>query len=204
MAGTSLVYRTKEEDILIDPFKVPEHWPRMFALDIGDEASVCWAAHDTEEDVLYIYADYRQKRSDIAVHASAIQERGSWIPGVFSPRARGRDAEAGDRVVSRLQKLTLDIVLVDEVGEEGVEETRARFETKRLRVFSNLRDWLTQYRGYYRDDKGKIIEEQDGLMKATQNIVYNAHLALDKGYQTTEKPEDLEYGYEDCDTTTGY
>src|SRR5581483_12522804 len=83
------VYSAAEKDIIIPPFKpddpfyLPKHWPRVWALDIdGAKASCIWAAYEKEGDTLYIYAECVVGRAELSLIAETIRKRGSWIPGL--------------------------------------------------------------------------------------------------------------------------
>jgi hypothetical protein len=41
----------------------------------------------------------------------------------------------------------------------------------RLKVFSSLRNWLNEFRLYRRDEKGKVVKDNDHLMDATRYLV---------------------------------
>ena len=43
--------------------------------------------------------------------------------------------------------------------------------TGRLKVFKSLTNWLSEYRIYRRDDKGKIVKQNDHAMDATRYLV---------------------------------
>src|SRR5690606_33064449 len=94
--GSGCVYPVNVEDILIDPIRIPDSWPRMFALDVGwNRTAVLWAALDPVTDTLYFYDEHYLGQEIPAVHAYAIKSRGEWIQGVFDPAARGRSPNDG-------------------------------------------------------------------------------------------------------------
>ena len=68
--------------LITDPVMLEEHWPRICGIDFGfDHPTACvWLAHDTEEDVLYVYDCYRQAKASPAVHSAIIKTRPSFIP----------------------------------------------------------------------------------------------------------------------------
>jgi hypothetical protein len=41
----------------------------------------------------------------------------------------------------------------------------------RLFVFSSLQNWLSEFRIYRRDEKGKIVKQNDHLMDATRYLI---------------------------------
>ncbi len=55
--GAGAIYPVDEGDLLIDPFKLPDHWPRAYALDPGWRKTAClWGAWDEDADV-YVKCD---------------------------------------------------------------------------------------------------------------------------------------------------
>ena len=51
--------------------------------------------------------------------------------------------------------------------EAGVMEMLNRMQTGRLKVFSNLGEWLEEFRMYHRKD-GRIVKLRDDLLSATR------------------------------------
>lgn len=161
------VYATPEPDIVIPTCKVPEAWPRIWALDIdGAKASALWAAHDRESDVLWVYGEFVAQRHELALVADAIRTRGGWIPGLFDHMDRGRDKIEGARIIDALLDLRLDVFTVHCPAEAAVPEVTRRLTTKRIKVFDTCPLWLAQYRAYRRNKDGNIVDESDGLMRA--------------------------------------
>ena len=49
----------------------------------------------------------------------------------------------------------------------------SRLSTGRLKVFSTLQSWLSEYRLYHRDEKGKVVKKDDHLMDAMRYLVFS-------------------------------
>ena len=49
----------------------------------------------------------------------------------------------------------------------GLTDMLDRMQTARFKVFSNLDDWLQEFRMYHRKD-GRVVKERDDLMSATR------------------------------------
>ena len=83
--GEGLVYSVSESDIACEPFEIPSHWRRVCGIDVGishDTAAV-WTAYDASTDTMYIYDCYSANADVPAIHATAINARGKWIPCVL-------------------------------------------------------------------------------------------------------------------------
>ncbi|MDD1623566.1 MAG: hypothetical protein LUO94_02220, partial [Methylococcaceae bacterium] len=61
--------------------------------------------------------------------------------------------------------------------EAGLMEMLDRMQTGRLKVFSNLKDWLEEFRLYHRKD-GKIVKVNDDLLSATRYAIMTKRFAV--------------------------
>lgn len=170
--GAGAIYPVPEEDIVIKPFELPGYYKHVFALDVGwNRTAAIWGALDSETDVLYLYSEHYRGEVEPAVHAQAIQSRGKWIPGTVDPAARGRGQADGARLLSIYQDLGLTLTVANNAVESGIYDVWMRLSSGRLRVFSTLQNWLGEYRIYRRDEKGKVVKDNDHLMDATRYLV---------------------------------
>lgn len=170
--GAGAIYPVPESDIVVAPFELPAYYRHALGLDVGwNRTAAVWGAHDTEVDILYLYSEHYRGEAEPAVHAQAIGARGRWIPGVIDPASRGRSQHDGQQLLSIYQQLGLTLALADNGVESGIYDVWSRLSSGRLRVFSTLQNWLGEYRIYRRDDKGKIVKENDHLMDATRYLV---------------------------------
>ena len=55
--------------------------------------------------------------------------------------------------------------------EAGLYAVWERLSDGRLFVFSSLQNWLSEFRIYRRDEKGKIVKQNDHLMDATSYLI---------------------------------
>lgn len=208
----TMTFSASEADILEKSFDIPRHWPRVFALDMDlNRVAAVWGAIDRASDTVWLTGEYVARRADLAVHAAAIRDRcapmpelPAWIPGVFDPRARKRGAEEGERIVSRLLGLNLDLFTIEGVETEALlGEVATRLSAKRLRVFSELREWLSEYRNSRRDQNGALVEANDGLIRATGLLCLSGvHIAITDRVLDQETRD--EASAMSRDTVTGY
>src|SRR5207249_3837328 len=64
------------------------------------------------------------------------------------------------------------LIAADNAVEAGLYAAWSRLSTGRLKVFKNvLPNWLAEYRIYRRDEKGKVVKENDHLMDATRYLI---------------------------------
>lgn len=172
MLGAGAIYAIEEESFLIEPMKLPDHWPRAYGLDVGwNKTAAVWGAFDTESDVLYLYDEYYRGEAEPPAHAAAITARGRWIHGLIDPAAGGRSQRDGRKLLQEYRDLGLELTAADNALEAGIHRVYMRLTSARLRVFNTLQNWLTEYRLYRRDEHGKVAREQmDHLMDATRYL----------------------------------
>lgn len=170
--GAGAIYPIAETEITCDPFKIPAHWPRCYALDVGwKRTAALWGALDREINCWYLYAEYYRGHAEPSVHAAAIKARGEWIPGCIDPAARGRGQRDGEQLTENYRDLGLDLSLADHAVEAGIFDVYNRLSTGGLKVFSLLKCWLAEYRIYRRDEIGRIAHTADHLMDDTRYLV---------------------------------
>lgn len=170
--GAGAIYPVPEEEILVDPFELPDHWPRAYGLDVGwNRTAAAWGAIDRENDVVYLYSEHYQGEAEPSTHVAGINARGAWIPGTIDPASRGRSQKDGEKLLEIYTDLGLDLTPADNSRESGLFEVHQRLATGRLKVFRTLNSWRGEYRIYHRDEKGHIVKKNDHLMDATRYLV---------------------------------
>lgn len=170
--GSGAIYPIPESEITVAPFAIPAYWPRCYALDVGwNRTAAIWGAWDRSVDVVYLYSEHYRGQAEPAIHADAVNARGSWIPGVVDPASRGRNQKDGDQLIEMYRALGLDIDPADNAVESGIYDVWQRLSSGRMRVFTTLSNWLAEYRLYRRDENGKIVKAHDHLMDATRYLI---------------------------------
>lgn len=171
--GAGAVYPIVEEDIVCDPFEIPKHWSRAYGLDVGWNATAAmWLAYDTDSDIMYLTHEYKRGQAEPAVHASSIKSRGDWMPGVIDPAARGRAQKDGEQLLQLYMDEGLNVTIAKNAVEAGLFYMYERLSTGRLKVFKTCTNFLYEYRLYRRDDKGKVVKENDHLMDAARYVCF--------------------------------
>jgi hypothetical protein len=72
--GSGPVFSCPEDDLLVDPFPIPDHWAMIAGLDIGWDhpTALVWLRYDRDSDTIYVVDEYRQRKQTVAYHAMAI------------------------------------------------------------------------------------------------------------------------------------
>lgn len=170
--GAGAIYPVPEEDIIVDPFTIPAYWPKAYGLDVGWKRTACmWGAWDRDSDIVYLYSEHYRGQSEPEIHSAGIKARGSWIPGVIDPAARGRSQIDGKRLYEMYQNLGLNLHKADNSVEAGIYEVWQRLSTGRLKIFKSLNNTLAEYRLYRRNENGKIVKDYDHLMDALRYLI---------------------------------
>lgn len=184
--GSGNIYPIPLEEIQCSPFKIPDHWKRMYALDVGwNVTAALWAAVDPDTDTVYIYDEHYVREQPPAVHAMSILTRGKWIPGVIDPASRGKSQTDGLQMIVLYKENGLNLKPANNAVDAGITDTWNRLAAGKLKVFSTLQNFPKEYMLYRRDLKGKVIKEDDHLMDALRYIINNLQRAISKSQLTS-------------------
>ena len=163
--GSGAIYPVPETEFVCDPFKIPDHWPRGYGMDVGwNNTAALWGAKDRESGIVYLYHAYKRQHAEPSVHAAAIRAAGDWLPGFIDPASRGRGQKDGSQLLSDYRDLGLRLSLADNGVESGLYSVWNRLSTGRYKLFRNCSGFLEEYRLYRRDEQGRVVKANDHLM----------------------------------------
>lgn len=205
--GEGLIYSVSESSIACEPFEIPSHWRRVCGIDVGiahDTAAV-WTAYDAATDTMYIYDCYSASGDIPAVHATAINARGKWIPVILphdsgnTEKGTGKSMiefyiEAGINVQHDTFYNTMSINGVkNNHVEPGLMNILQRMKTGRFKVFKTCGKVFEEMRRYHRKD-GKIIKKFDDTMDAMR---YSSLSVINRGISEGEGKSGFNSAYKD-------
>jgi hypothetical protein len=177
--GAGAIYPFESEAITVPDFDISPHWPRGYGFDVGWRATAAiWGAWDRLSDVIYLYREYKRGEAEPAVHVAAIRNGGAQMIGASDPAARNRSSKDGTRLWDSYADLGLDLIPAENAVEAGLFECWERFSSGRLKVFASLAKTLAELRLYRRDDKGRVVKENDHLMDCMRYLVMTREDAL--------------------------
>lgn len=167
------VYPVAEADLIVDPFDIPETWPRGYGLDLTPHGvAAIWGAMDPQSKELYLYDEYRSEEGDPLSKLLEIRRRGEWIPGVLEQLGNGRNQDDGIRLLKICrEKLGDQLHFARSLLESGILEMSHRMTLGQLKVFSTLTQFREELRGYRRNSQGQIIVGNDQLQNAARCLV---------------------------------
>lgn len=159
MLGAGVIYPVAETDYVVEPFKIPDHWRRIYGFDVGANTAAVWIAQDPNTSVWYTYHEYFKKsddqRSEPYLHVQALQAPGDWIQGVIDPAAAVELKKTFEKYGLKLENGNNDV-------EGGVYAVWDALVMGNLKVFSTCRGLLSELRTYRRSEKDfKIVKEND-------------------------------------------
>jgi len=170
------VFPLPDDKIACEARAIPKEWAQLNGLDFGYDHPFAAVniAFDRDADVLYVTKTYRERESTPILHAAAIKPWGDWIPCAWPHDGLQHDKGSGLGLASQYRAQGLNMMAehaTHEDGGNGVEagvmEMLDRMQTGRLKVFSHLEEWFSEFRLYHRKD-GKIVKERDDLLSATR------------------------------------
>lgn len=186
--GSGAIYPVEEHVFLVDDFEIPEHWARVYGMDVGwNRTAACWGAVDRESDIVYIYSEHYLGSAEPSIHAQSLRARGDWIPGLIDPAARGRAQMDGSQLMQTYIDLGLILEKAINAREAGIYAVWQRLSSGRLKFFKSLRNLRSEIRLYRRDEKGHVVKENDHLMDALRYLVMGLDSAKQK--PALRKPE---------------
>ena len=181
--GAGAIYPVPEDDILVNPFRIPDHWPRTYALDVGwKKTAALFGAYDEKTDTWYLYDEYYRGYAEPSVHADAIKSRGSWMRGLIGSGAGASSQKDGKSMLSEYARYGLDLAFPNKAIEAGILECYQRLSTGRVKVFKNLGNFLAEFRVYRRkaDGFGTIdLKQADHLMDAFRYLIMSGKNTLE-------------------------
>ncbi len=152
---------------------------------------------------LYI-REYKCGEEKPAVHAQAIKSRGFWIPGVIDPASSGR-SQADGKTLMKAYKADYDLNISPSKNgvESGLYKVWERLSTGRIKVFASCRLFLEEFRLYRRDEKGKVVKDNDHLMDCLRYLIMSG---MARASTVPVDPNEVEaiYGRSDRNSVTGY
>lgn len=214
--GSGRVFPIDENDIKEPTIVIPEHWPRLAALDFGWDhpTAMVWGAWDRDTDTVHIYDAHRAKETTPIIHSATLMAKGKWIPVAWPHDGLQHDKGSGEALAQQYRNLGVNMlkekashppIAGEEEGtggnsvEAGLMDMLQRMQTGRLKVAEHLNDWFEEFRLYHRKD-GKLVKVDEDLLSATRYLIMMIRFAKINTPKRTSQgtgfvPLDREMGY---------
>lgn len=183
--GSGRIFPVLEENIVVDPFEIPNHFAQIGGLDFGWDHPTAGArlAWDRDNDIIYVTQDYRQREATPIIHAAALKRWDEWLPWAWPHDGLAHDKTSGDQLAVQYRELGLKALwekATFDDGSNGVEagvlEMLQRMQTGRWKVFRTCINWLEEFRLYHRKD-GIIVKERDDTLCASRYAMMMKRMA---------------------------
>ncbi len=177
--GAGVVYPVDQDRYIIQPFELPEYWPRVYGLDVGWNCTAAvWGAYDKDAGAWYIYGEHYAKEATPLENSHAIMQRGDWIPGLVDPASQGANQKDGTTLMEEYKGFGLHLTPANNGVESGIMQVWTLMSTGRLKIFTNCQNLIRELRGYHRDEKGRIVKEHDHACDALRYLVASGQDAM--------------------------
>lgn len=174
--GSGRIFPIKDSEISVEPFQIPDYWPKIGGLDFGWDhpTAASRLAWDRDADIIYVTNCYKKKEATPLIHAGALKPWGDWLPWAWPHDGLQHDKGSGEQLAEQYKSQglkMLDEKATFEDGSNGVEaglmDMLDRMQTGRWKVFSHLVEWFEEFRLYHRRD-GKVVKEFDDIMSSSR------------------------------------
>lgn len=196
--GTGRAFPFSDEDVECDPFEIPDHWAEIIGIDFGyaHPAATVKLVYDRDADTVYVVSCHKKKEMSPLQHSEYIIRMGG---GVHTPEQipvawphDGLNTQKGGQTLQRQYRghnvmlLGRSARYTEDVGggqpvEPIVMEVIERIQTGRFKVFKNLNPWFAEFRNYHRDNKGRLVDRMDDILKATFYALMDIRKAKPRG-----------------------
>lgn len=194
--GSGRVFPIDEDDIKVEAFAIPAHWPQIGGIDFGWDhpTGASKLAWDRDGDVIYVTNSYGKREATPVIHAAALKPWGDWLPWAWPHDGLQHDKGSGEQLAAQfkaqgLQMLSERATFEDGTNgvEAGISEMFDRMQTGRWKVFSHLEDWFAEFRLYHRKD-GLIVKLNDDRISSSRYAMMMKRFAK---VNQAERPLDL-------------
>ena len=213
LMGVGQIFPYSDEEIMVEPFKIPDYWHRLGGLDVASNSqnprahptAAVEIAIDPNTDCIYVVREYRKQGTNPAENAMVIKRWGKNLKWAWPKDAMMTEKGTGSQLMELYKEEGLKALSIhaqfDNIKdlrknqrhqntntstvsvERGIMEMALRFENEMLKIFSTCPMLLEEVRQYHRDDDMKVVKEMDDLLDALRYAI------MMKRYARPDAPE---------------
>ena len=192
ISGSGSIYPVPDEDIMVDPFDIPKHWPRITGMDFGWDhpTAAVNLAWDRDTDTIYAVAEYGASRKTPVEHAPNIRGLCDFAPVAWPHDGVNTEKGGGEPIkeqylATKLNMLHEKATLPD--GSNSVEASISLIlqymKKGKFKIFKTCHRLLDEKRIYHRKD-GKIVKINDDFIDAMRYGVMMLRFAITEPVRT--------------------
>lgn len=181
--GSGAIYPVAEEQLLVDGFEIPDWWEYGWAIDPGwNVTAALLGARNPDTDQFYLVAEFYGQQDQPVVHSHGIKAMLPWpkLVGCIDPAGDNVGSQKdGSKMKQEYEDLGLELQKANNAVHAGLRRVLVLMQTGKLKIFNTLVYTLKELRLYRRDEKGKIVKQNDHLMDCMRYL-----LNTDQAFQT--------------------
>lgn len=186
ISGSGSIYPVPDEQIMVDPFVIPKHWPRITGMDFGWDhpTAAINLAWDRDNDIIYAVAEYGHSRRSPLEHAPNIRALCDWAPVAWPHDGVNTEKNGGAPLKEQYLDEKLNMLAEKATLEDGSNSVEAsislilqRMQTGRFKIFNTCSRLMDEKRIYHRKN-GKIVKLNDDYIDAMRYGVMMIRFAI--------------------------
>jgi hypothetical protein len=92
------------------------------------------------------------------------------VNGVIDPASRGRSQKDGEALIDEYVAAGLKVSPAINAVEAGIHAVYTGLSEGSIKVFRSCQEFFSEYRIYRRDEKGRIVKQNDHVMDAVRYL----------------------------------
>lgn len=163
-----LVYSDWKAENIIEPFEIPKDWRLIGGIDFGfHNPFVSLDIAIDSDGVHYVCSEHYRSGMLLKDHGKNLDGR---ITYSADPSAK--------QEIEELKGLGMAIEPANNEVEMGIQKVTELIRDRRLKVFKTCQNLIDEFETYHRDEKGKIIKENDHALDALRYAVLTKEPAI--------------------------
>jgi hypothetical protein len=185
--GSGLIFPIPDDQIVIEPIPIPDHWERINGMDFGWDhpTAVAFLAYDKMNDIVYMVDEFSQSKTLPPIVASAIKMKGDWIPCMWPHDGMSVADKQTGKAMKELYEdegVNMHDTWFTNPPADGAKEGSGgnsveaglmvmyqRMETGRFKVFNTCTEFLREKGIYHRKSRNgtsEVVKLNDDVISA--------------------------------------